>query len=307
MAPPLSLPEAVTDADAAAGQVLAEASNISSSAVSYAADSLSAVHASISALSAHVHAASRGAADESTAVDAATALTPMGALPSSAVPGRVLFAASTIVSALSKAHKRRSLSLHPTDPLLLNTCLCGLQLFAGLILAPPLLLVLYDQPVRDTLVQLARGLRCYMSGFNSAICVDASDAFGTPQLLTFFILSTAWSAASFGLLTIGGAAPLTAAGVLMLPVTIFAFLRPTPLPYSWAAPPETISAYDTIVAVWLVAALAMYHIATLAGALQGKTFAQTFFPKEMEGGGEANSRQRASDVKPTELQTSLHL
>ena len=47
-----------------------------------------------------------------------------------------------------------------------------------------LLLLLYGQPVRDTLVQLARGLRCYMSGFNPNVCAEASDAFGVRHLAT---------------------------------------------------------------------------------------------------------------------------
>lgn len=92
--------------------------------------------------------------------------------------GRALFVGSTFFAALSSVHKRRCLYRHPTDQLVLNTCLAGLQLFVGLVLGPALLLLLHSQSVRETLLQLARGLRCCLSGFNSFICREASDAFG---------------------------------------------------------------------------------------------------------------------------------
>ncbi len=98
------------------------------------------------------------------------------ALP--AATGRLLFALSMVIAALANVHKRRCLDRQPTDQLLLNTCLAALQLFAGLFLAPPMMLLLRQQPIRDSLVQLARGLRCCMSGFNSVVCGEASDAFG---------------------------------------------------------------------------------------------------------------------------------
>lgn len=56
--------------------------------------------------------------------------------------------------------------------------LSALQLLIGLIVAPPLLLILTGTPVRETLIQLARGLRCFMSGFSTQICGDNRDAFG---------------------------------------------------------------------------------------------------------------------------------
>ena len=117
--------------------------------------------------------------------------------------GRWLFAASTFFAALSAVHKRRCLADHPVDQLSLNTCLAALQLFVGLVLGPPLLLLVCGQPVRDTLLLLARGLRCCMSAFNSSVCSEALDAFGAPMLLSYFIATTAWSAASFGLLRVG--------------------------------------------------------------------------------------------------------
>ena len=117
-------------------------------------------------------------------------------------------------------------------------------------------------------MQLARGLRCFMSGFNPTICTENRDAFGvsqsvlflslsthtrlyphtcnmpshthsvpplshtqTPNLLTFFIASTAWNAASFGLLRLGGEVSLAVGSALILPMTLLAFIRPVPLPY----------------------------------------------------------------------------
>jgi len=132
-----------------------------------------------------------------------------------------------------------------------------------------MLLLLRRQPVRETLVQLARGLRCCMSGFNSVNCVNASDAFGTPTLLTFFIVSTAWSAASFGLLRVGGEMPLAIGSALILPTTLLAFVRPMPLPYSWAAAPLNLCDSDLGIATWLSLALIVFHSASRAGTLAG--------------------------------------
>ena len=94
------------------------------------------------------------------------------------VDGRFLLVASFIISAFASAHKRRCLSQRPVDVLVFNTSLSAVQLFVGLLFAPPLLLALYQRPIKDTLVQLARGLRCFMSGMNPHICGDNHDAFG---------------------------------------------------------------------------------------------------------------------------------
>eukprot|EP00966_Prymnesium_polylepis_P207122 4797696-Prymnesium_polylepis.2 len=56
---------------------------------------------------------------------------------------------------------------------------------------------------------------------------------------------------------------LSIGSALLLPATLLAFLRPIPLPYSWAAPPEPLSRYAAIVSLAMVGALAMYHGATL--------------------------------------------
>ena len=173
----------------------------------------------------------------------------------SAYSGRLLLVGSTLLSAVSAAHKRRCLSRRPADPLVLNTTLSALHLLVGLILAPPMLLVLCGRPVRETLVQLARGLRCTMSGFSAQICGDNRDAFGTPALLSFFIASTFWSAASYFLLAVGGDACLAVGSALVLPGTLFAFIRPFPLPYAWAAPPEPFSPADMRFATALMVAL----------------------------------------------------
>ena len=93
-------------------------------------------------------------------------------------PGRMLFTLSALLSAVASVEKRRSLTRQPTDLLVLNTCVCAMQLFVGLFLAPPLLLLAQGQPVRETLLSLARGLRCCMSGFQPTICTQANDAYG---------------------------------------------------------------------------------------------------------------------------------
>ena len=104
----------------------------------------------------------------------------------------------------------------------------------------------------------------------------------------------------------GGEAPITAASALVLPVTLLAFLRPMPLPYSWAAAPEALSSYDAAIAITLVVGLFMYHGASLAGALQAKSLVHLLFPG-VERGAAVEGRQR-KDVSPTELVgPSLHL
>ena len=100
------------------------------------------------------------------------------------VDGRWLLIGSTLLSALGSAHKRRCLSQRPVDLLVFNTSLAALQLFVGLLLGPPLLLTLSGRPIKDTLVQLARGLRCFMSGMNPNMCGDSHDAFGVRPLPT---------------------------------------------------------------------------------------------------------------------------
>ena len=120
-------------------------------------------------------------ADGSLAPDGPTSANTAG----DAMLGRRLFLASTALSALASVHKRRCLERRPVDLLVLNTCLSAVQLMVGLVIAPPLLMVLASRPIRDTLVQLARGLRCCMSGFNPNICAaDNSDAFGVRRHIT---------------------------------------------------------------------------------------------------------------------------
>ena len=88
----------------------------------------------------------------------------------------------------------------------------------------------------------------------------------TPNLLTFFISSTAWSSTSFGLLRLSGEIPLALGSALLLPMTVLAFVRPVPLPYSWAAPPEPLSAAHAKLALLLLLALCVYHVAGVAAA-----------------------------------------
>ena len=221
------------------------------------------------------------------------------------IDGRILFVAGALLSALSAAFKRRCLSRHPADLLVLNTCLSGVSLLAGLVLGPPLLLALYLRPIRDTLLQLARGLRCFMSGFNASICVDNRDAFGTPNVLVFFVASTAWNATAYGLLRLGGEAHLALGGALVLPVTILAFVRPVPLPYSWAAPPEPLSDEEALLAIALTGALAIYHLATLILIRRGSSIAARTSRMRLRA---ATGRDSARDEdSPGFVGPSLHL
>lgn len=81
----------------------------------------------------------------------------------------------------------------------------------------------------------------------------------SPNLLAFFIFSTAWSASAFGLLQLGGEAHLAIGGALILPMTLLLFIRPVPLPYAWAAPPEPLSSEQAGLAGALLLSLLLYH------------------------------------------------
>jgi hypothetical protein len=88
------------------------------------------------------------------------------------------------------------------------------------------------------------------------VCQDVYD---TPIVLIYFIASTLWSAAAYGLLHHGGSRNLSVGASLVLPATLLAFLRPFPLPYAWAAPPEYMGRYYAVVSIGMVAAIAFYH------------------------------------------------
>ena len=51
----------------------------------------------------------------------------------------------------------------------------------------------------------------------------------------------------------------------MLPAALLAFIRPVPLPFSWAAPPEPLSPLHTCVALGMSLALFAYHLGGTAG------------------------------------------
>ena len=208
-----------------------------------------------------------------------------------AADGQLLFAVSTVVSALASAHKRQCLSRRPVDLLVFNTSLSALHLFMGLLVAPPLLLLLDRRPIKDTLVTLARGLRCFMSGMNPNICGDSRNDFGTPSLLIFFIASSAWSGASFGLLRLGGDVPIAIGSALLLPMTLLAFVHPLPLPYGWAAPPEPLWEPHARLALLLIIAVSMYHYASV-GSLKRRAASIT---------SAASSSPRNSRTSPRHL------
>jgi hypothetical protein len=236
--------------------------------------------------------------------------------------GRLVFVLAAVIAAFANVHKRRCLMRQPADQLLLNTCIAALQLLIGLFIGPPMLMLLRQQPIHESLLQLARGLRCCMSGFNAVICADASDAYGTPALLTFFIASTFWSAASFALLFAGGKTWLAVGSALLLPTTLLAFVRPVPLPFSWLAPPLSLSASDMAIAALLCVTLVIFHFASLTGMQGAKEQAGwrlgnassplSDHSGSSRSGGAITPRSRGArsvlDVDPAELVgPSLHL
>ena len=122
--------------------------------------------------------------------------------------------------------------------------------------------------------------------------VRVTAAAQTPNLLTFFIASTAWHATSFGLLRLGGAAHLAAGSALLLPVTILFFIRPVPLPYSWAAAPEPLSPDHARCGAALLLALCAYHSASFA----------SLWARGVAGSGRSISRPTSLDAQRRERQ-----
>ena len=80
-----------------------------------------------------------------------------------------------------------------------------------------------------------------------------------------------FSAASFGLLRAGGESYLAVGSALILPMTLLLFLRPMPLPYSWAAPPEPLSMRDAKLSAVLLLGLGLYHIAAVVALRRGRS------------------------------------
>lgn len=56
---------------------------------------------------------------------------------------------------------------------------------------------------------------------------------------------------------------LTIGSALLFPATLLAFLRPVPLPYSWAAPAEPLSHYAAVESAVMIVALILFHGGTL--------------------------------------------
>ena len=128
----------------------------------------------------------------------------------------------------------------------------------------------------------------------------------TPLLLTFFIVSTAWSAASFALLRRGGETAISLGAAVLFPSTLLAFVRPVPLP-SWAAKPLVMSEAHVRLSVWLCAATALFHSSALVGMSTGTRDVRAS-PTESHGSSADGRSQGHSDVSPTELVgPSLHL
>ena len=122
----------------------------------------------------------------------------------------------------------------------------------------------------------------------------------TPNLLTFFIASTAWNAASFGLLRLGGEVSLAVGSALILPMTLLAFIRPVPLPYSWAAPPEPLSLRNAKLGGLLILALGFYHSAAVASALSALRSTKGFMRTSPSGmwsrrGSRTSGRRSGAD------------
>ena len=120
------------------------------------------------------------------------------------------------------------------------------------------------------------------------------------MLLSFFILSSAWSAASFGLLRVGGEMPLAVGSAVLLPTTLLAFIRPVSLPYSWAAPPQSLSGPEAHAAALLVASLIIYHAAVYTSIRRAREPALPLLLQRVGEGGDSASRERVT-LNPTEL------
>ena len=104
----------------------------------------------------------------------------------------------------------------------------------------------------------------------------------------YFIASTFWSTTSYALLMLGGESYLAVGSALVLPMTLLAFIRPVPLPYAWAAPPEPFSHADAGFALAMVLALGVYHAAGIARTAR---HAARIGPRLHFGGGQPSRGQ----------------
>jgi len=87
-----------------------------------------------------------------------------------------------------------------------------------------------------------------------------------PLLFLFFVFSSSFTGLSFLVLRCGTEAALNLGAALLFPATLLVFVRPVPLPYSWAAPAEALDAFATVAAAVLCAALVVFHLPTRRAA-----------------------------------------
>mmetsp|Transcript_8373 Transcript_8373/g.14074 ORF Transcript_8373/g.14074 Transcript_8373/m.14074 type:complete len:432 (+) Transcript_8373:161-1456(+) len=196
---------------------------------------------------------------------------------SSLLTGQLQFCAGVGFGVLSNEYKQRSLSLQPLDPLVLNSWLSLVQLLVGLILGPLLLRLIHEQPISSTWLHLSGALRCLAAGLSSGVTGDEGDAAPkfsanencddeqqqVPLLLLFFTACTAWNGISFLLLRYGSEPILNIGSAILLPTTILVFVRPVPLPYTWAAPPEPLDEFSATIACVIGAALVVFHVGAI--------------------------------------------
>ena len=189
------------------------------------------------------------------------------AVDPSPLQGRLVFMCSVITSTLSSAYKRHVLTRQPVDMLLLNSWLSAAQLIAGLLIGPPLLLLLHDQAISSSLEIMSHALGCVTSGLSGiSACSDVQFAYP----LLFFITSSGWSGITFLVLRRGGDAPIALGSAFLLPTTILAFVRPVRLPYSWEAPPEQLHSFPSVAAVGMGVGLCLYTFGVWSAPCRGR-------------------------------------
>ena len=89
----------------------------------------------------------------------------------------------------------------------------------------------------------------------------------------------------------------------MLPAALLAFIRPVPLPFSWAAPPEPLSALHTCVALGMSLALFAYHLGGTAGCAPPpqREAAREEAEAEATAAGQALGRTDAAAAPPAAI------
>ena len=158
---------------------------------------------------------------------------------------------------------------------MLNSWLPLFQAGAGVLLGPPLLYVVRNDPILETAKEVIDSILCFLNLLGNELTGDAvapdrlegeatsrvcgSDGMPFELMAIFILASMSFHVASMMLLRAAGELWLHVCSALMLPLTILAFVRPVPTLRDWMAPPEPLDDFYVVATVVLVVALVAHH------------------------------------------------